>query len=575
MKKNITKPILSKGEIINKTYQIQTFIGEGKFGQVYRVKHKFLGLQVIKVLKEELTKSINIDIISNEAKVLSKLTDPNIVRVFDSNIFEKNGKKYFFISMGFVSGESLYRLLLREKQLTVRESLNFQIDILSGLHTAHSQKPPIIHRDISPDNILISYENERPMALLSDFGLACTFDKLSHLPNAAGKYIYFAPECFWNIYLPASDVFSAGIVFYKMLTGLQPWKYNFENMSNDIEKIETMIFSSRKKEIKPPSTFNDCDDGLDKIVLKSLSLEVKDRYKNANEFLNALVDYRNNISSHVSLIKNESQKENKELRGFGKVAGMNDLKELLQEDVINPLKEKDLYKEYKVSVLNGILLYGPPGCGKTFIARSLAEEVGFTFIEVKPSDIASKFIHGTQEKIRELFDKAREKSPSIIFLDEIDAMIPSREGNIDHSYASEVNEFLVQMTECQKDDIFVIAATNRPEKIDTAILRTGRIDKIIYVPPPDFEARKEMFELFLRDRPTDNSIIISSIARKTEYYVSSDIKYIVEEAAKMALRKREKITQFHLETAIEKSKPSVSEKQLKKYLKFKDKRSFN
>jgi len=576
MKNKVSKTILSKGEIINETYEVQTFIGEGSFGQVYRVKHKFLGVQVIKVLKEEISESIDFEEISKEAKVLSKLTDPHIVRVFDSNTFIKNGKEYFFISMGFVSGESLYKLLLRKKQLTVKESLNFQIDILSGLHTAHSQKPPIIHRDISPDNILISYESEKPLALLSDFGLACTFNKLSHLPNAAGKYIYFAPECFWDIYLPASDVFSAGIVFYKMLSGVYPWKYNFDKFSENHEQIKTMILSARKREIKPPSRFNDCDDRLDKIVCKSLSLEIKDRYKNANEFLNSLVDYKNNLSSNISITKKGPDKKDIELKGFSKVAGMNNLKQILQEDVINPLiKEKELYEEYKVPVLNGILLYGPPGCGKTFIARSLAEEVGFNFIEVKPSDIASKFIHGTQEKIKELFDNAREKSPSIIFIDEIDAMLPSREGNIDHSYASEVNEFLAQLTECQKDDIFVIAATNRPEKIDAAILRTGRIDKIIYVPPPDFEARKEMFELYLRDRPTDGSIVSKTIAQMTVYYVSSDIKFIVEEASKMALKKREKINQKHLETAIQKSEPSVSERQLQKYERFKDKRSFS
>jgi len=574
MKDNKIKTILSKGDIINETYEIQAFIGEGAFGQVYRVKHKFLGLQVIKVLKEEFSNKIDIEVISKEAKILSKLTDHNIVRVFESNTFFKADKEYFFISMGFISGEPLSKLLKRENQLSVSKALNFQLDILSGLMNAHNRKSPIIHRDISPDNVLISYDNEKPMALLSDFGLACTFNKLSQIPDAAGKYIYLAPECFWDIYLPASDVFSAGIVFYKMLSGIYPWKYNFDKFSENHEKIKTMILSARKKEIKPPSAFNDCDDRLDKIVLKSLSLEIKDRYKNANEFFNALLDYKNNLSTNISKIKKTPRKENVNLSGFGKVAGMNDLKEILQEDVINPLKEKELYEEYKVSVLNGILLYGPPGCGKTFIARSLAEEVGFNFIEVKPSDIASKFIHGTQEKIKELFDNAREKSPSIIFIDEIDAMLPSREGNIDHSYASEVNEFLAQMTECQKDDIFVIAATNRPEKIDAAILRTGRIDKIIYVPPPDFEARKEMFELYLRDRPTNDSIVSKNIAQMTEYYVSSDIKYIVEVASKMALKKREKINQFHLETAIEKSKPSVSERQLNKYEKFKDRRNF-
>lgn len=574
MKNKISKTILSKGEIINDTYEVQTFIGEGAFGQVYRVKHKFLGLQVIKVLKEEISESIDFEEISKEAKVLSKLTDPYIVRVFEANIFRKNGKKYFFISMGFVSGESLSKLLVRKKQLTVKESLDFQIDILSGLHTAHSQKPPIIHRDISPDNILISYEHERPEALLSDFGLACTFNKLSHIPNAAGKYIYFAPECFWNIYLPASDIFSAGIVFYRMLTGFHPWEYNFENIPDDHEEIETMIFSSRKREIKKPSEFNDCGDNLDKIVLKALSLELKDRYKNAEIFLKALIDYKNDIFLKKTEDKKSSNKKEKELKGFDRVAGMKPLKEILYQDVIKPIQNKELYEEFKVSILNGILLYGPPGCGKTFIARSLAEEVGFNFIETIASDLASIYIHGTQEKIKDLFDKAREKSPTIIFIDEIDSMLPSREGSINHSYASEVNEFLAQMSDCQKDNIFIICATNRPEKIDTAILRTGRIDKIIYVPPPDYKARIEMFKLYLHDRPTDDSIDCEKNAKLTENYRSSDIKFIIDEASKLALKKPEKINQKHIEKVIQNIKPSISAKELQKYELFKEKKSF-
>ncbi|OYD16856.1 hypothetical protein CH333_02485 [candidate division WOR-3 bacterium JGI_Cruoil_03_44_89] len=477
--------------------------------------------------------------------------------------------------MGFVSGESLSRLLLRKKQLTVKESLNFQIDILSGLHTAHSQKPPIIHRDISPDNILISYDRERPEALLSDFGLACTFNKLSHLPNAAGKYLYFAPECFWNVYLPASDVFSSGIVFYEMLTGFYPWQYNFENISDDPEEIETMIFSSRKREIKKPSEFNDCGDNLDKIVLKSLSLELKDRHKNAEMFLKALIDYKNDIFLKETKNKKSSYKKEKKLKGFDRVAGMKALKEILYQDVINPIKNKELYDEYKVSILNGILLYGPPGCGKTFIARSLAEEVGFNFIETIASDLASTYIHGTQEKIKDLFDKAREKSPTIIFIDEIDALLPSREGSINHSYSSEVNEFLAQMSDCQKDNIFVIGATNRPEKIDTAVLRTGRFDKIIYVPPPDYEARVEMFKLYLQDRPTDDSIDYEKNARLTENYRSSDIKFIIDEAAKLALKKPREINQMHIEKVIQSMKPSISEKELKGYELFKNKRNFD
>jgi transitional endoplasmic reticulum ATPase len=246
----------------------------------------------------------------------------------------------------------------------------------------------------------------------------------------------------------------------------------------------------------------------------------------------------------------------------------------LYDDIISPLKDKDLHEQYRVSVPNGMLLYGPPGCGKTFISRKFAEEVEFNFIEIKPSDLSSIYVHGTQEKIGKVFDEARENAPTIIFIDELDAILPNREGNLSHSYASEVNEFLAQMTECHEDGIFIIAATNRPEKIDPAILRTGRLDKIIYLPPPDFEARLEMFKLHLQDRPLSDSINYEELSVRTENYVSSDINFLVNEAARNSLKQRVKINQDIILKAITNFPPSISINQIKKYEKFKNDRNF-
>jgi len=152
--------------------------------------------------------------------------------------------------------------------------------------------------------------------------------------------------------------------------------------------------------------------------------------------------------------------------------------------------------------------------------------------------------------------------------------LPNREGDLSHHYASEVNEFLAQMTECSEDGIFIIGASNRPEKIDPAILRTGRIDKVIYLPPPDFEARLAMFKLFLIGRPTDKVIDFIKLAELTRNYVSSDISFLVNEASRHALKERNNISQKHLEDAIIKFPPSVSENQLKKYERFRDNRNF-
>ena len=245
--------ILQKGDIVNNTYTIKFFIGQGAFGEVYRVEHKFLGLQVLKLLKTDYVTNSDLDTLINEALILSKLTHDNIVRVFETNTFEKNNTTYYFLAMEFVSGESLSDLLKREISLTLEKSINIQKDYLQGLEMAHSNS--IIHRDINPDNILLSYSTDDIKGLLCDFGLAQRINNSEKISSAAGRYLYFAPECFSNIYLPTSDVFSSGIVFYKMLTGMPPWEINLHECL-EVENISKEITISRKKEPTPPSFFN-------------------------------------------------------------------------------------------------------------------------------------------------------------------------------------------------------------------------------------------------------------------------------------------------------------------------------
>ena len=584
--------ILKKNDIVNDTYEVKFFIGQGAFGEVYRVKHKFLGLQVLKVFKENYVENTDLVTITQEAKILSKLTHQNVVRVFETNNFTLKGKKHFFITMGFVSGETLSDLLKREISIPFNLAVKIQIDLLKGLQAAQSNN--VIHRDINPDNILLSYDTTPPKALLSDFGLAQTVDQLTEISDAAGRYLFFAPECFSGLYLPTSDVFSAGMVFYKMLTGALPWECEL-SVNDESNEIATKVISSRKKKPVKPSVFNsEVTPFIDHVIFRSLSINIEERYKTALEFLEAVQDALNNKKekpSHSSSDLESNRKESKKNsysndkkehsykisengEGFDKIAGMHELKDLLYTDVIQALKEKELYEQYGVTIPNGMLLYGPPGCGKTFISRQLAKEVDYNFIEIKPSDLASIYVSGRQEKIGKLFDEAREKSPTIIFFDEVDALLPNRENSSSQSISTDVNEFLAQMTECGKDGIFIIAATNRPEKIDPAIMRTGRMDKVIYLSPPDKDARVEMMKLLLKKRPIEGKFNYSNLADKTENYVSSDINFIINEAARTALKQRVKINENHIIEVIKSFPPSISGKEIKRYEEFKDKRSF-
>tara|TARA_Y100000310_G_scaffold192605_1_gene192557 strand:+ start:1553 stop:2494 length:942 start_codon:yes stop_codon:yes gene_type:complete len=283
--------ILGKGEIINSIYEVSFFIGQGAFGEVYRVKHKFFDeYQVMKVFKDEYIEESDLNDVINEGRILKRLTHPNVVRVLDINTFNKNGKDHYYITMSFVSGESLKQLVNRKISLDLPVAISIMIDVLRGLRAAHKNNPTIIHRDINTDNILISYDEYKPKGILGDFGIAKLMDQKNGLPGAGGRYMYFAPECFMNIYLPTSDVFSAGVVFYKILTGVHPWEYEFDkNTLKDSEKIYKMISAGRKTPPKNPSLYNnDINDQLEKVIMKSLDKDIEKRYRTAGRFLKML-----------------------------------------------------------------------------------------------------------------------------------------------------------------------------------------------------------------------------------------------------------------------------------------------
>ena len=224
------------------------------------------------------------------------------------------------------------------------------------------------------------------------------------------------------------------------------------------------------------------------------------------------------------------------------VAGMRGVKTIIERDIILPLRDREMARRFKVRLPRGVLFYGPPGCGKTHIARKLADILKFNFFEIKPSDIASIYVHGGQQKIGALFDEAKKKAPSLIFLDECEAFLPSRQGNgVGYHYGSEVNEFLAQINDCWKSKILIIAATNLIEKLDPAVLRPGRMDIHIFIGPPDLEARVELIRQFMQDRP-QKTINLPDLGEKSEYYTIAELELVIEEAAKKAFQDRRPIT---------------------------------
>ncbi len=276
---------------------------------------------------------------------------------------------------------------------------------------------------------------------------------------------------------------------------------------------------------------------------------------------------------HHSLSAQESPAAVKKPKGgFKEVAGMEELKTLITESFINVLNNRELADVYGI-LPPSMMFYGPSGCGKTFFAEAVAHEVGVNFMKVLPDDIGSKWVHGTQEKIAEVFRKAERNGPTLVFFDEFDAMVPARKED-DHNYQNnEVNEFLCMMNNASERGIYIIAATNHPENIDKAVLRSGRIDEIIYIDMPDKKSRESLFRLSLSKLPASEDIDFGKLAELTAGYNCSDINYIVKLASRKMfnesiLHKDEPyklITQLQLEEAIKHKSPSVTYRDLQEY----------
>lgn len=312
------------------------------------------------------------------------------------------------------------------------------------------------------------------------------------------------------------------------------------------------------------------DNDLLKIMVKALAPDPKQRFASAQEFLDAIerkieIDAPPISMTRVNQGEGKNKMQPKHGNGFADVAGMNEIKSIMQKKIINILKDPQKAERFKIQIPNGMLLYGPPGCGKSFIAEKFAEEAGYNYVFIKSSDLASIYVHGSQEKIGALFDEARKNAPTILNFDEFEALVPNRSKINNSSESGEVNEFLSQMNNCGKDHIFIIASSNRPDLIDPAILRKGRMDKVIYIPVPDKDARQGIFEIHMKDRPASDDIDYMHLAEMTENFVASDIAYIVNDAATRAFEDDVEISQSLLEEVIKENSSSINSKDLDFY----------
>jgi transitional endoplasmic reticulum ATPase len=575
--------ILNNKQHIGK-YEVVRLIKENSYCETYRVEDEkeepfFLKLFVLKNTPAKM--------LDDNHKVacidyMSKLRHKNIVSYIERGIYsdEQVGECQYVVT-NYFNGELLADKLMREGSMSIDDAVKVLNDILEGLNFMHERS--LFHNDITPRNIMLSEKTGGTAELID----------MSHVSKYVGgspsfdtsdlDERYQSNTTFIGMYNNSTDIFSVVALFYTMLTNRVPWDIHIPEGADRKERIRIV-----KEARKTPLNLDDLniDEGYKRIIQKGLNVNGTCKYADA-ELLIADLQNPNRVNELEkpkepeqlgrqsgpgnNLADEEKQETEAKVEiqkgkgnGFKDIAGMNQLKQMLTQKVIFILKDKEKAAKYKLLPPNGMLFYGPPGCGKSFFAEKFAEETGFNFMLVKASDLGSIYVHGSQGKIADLFKKAEENKPTIICFDEFDAFVPNRSNKGAENQAGEVNEFLSQLNNCSQRGIFVIATSNRPDMIDPAVLRTGRIDKLVYIPMPDKEARQEMFKLHLNGRPC-GEINAERLAELTDGYIASDIAYIVNDAAMGAAFSDQPITQQLLEEIISSVHPSISKDVITSY----------
>jgi transitional endoplasmic reticulum ATPase len=246
------------------------------------------------------------------------------------------------------------------------------------------------------------------------------------------------------------------------------------------------------------------------------------------------------------------------------IGGLEEVKQELKEAVEWPLKNPEIFRRIGIKPPKGILLYGPPGCGKTLLARAVATESEANFITIKGPEVFSKWVGESEKAIREVFRKARMAAPAVIFFDEIDSLAPRRGLGFADSGVTErvISQLLTEMDGIVTlEDIVVIAATNRPDIVDPAVLRPGRFDRLIYVPEPDEKTRLQIFNIYTKNMPLAKDVDLSNLAALTKYYSGADIEALCREAAMHALRRdvnAKEVTLQDFQEAMKQIRPSIT-----------------
>jgi len=330
--------LLAEGHVVRDTYTVERFLGEGAFAEVYRVQHRFLGRQAMKVLKLAGASLEEIETLLAEALLLSRIGHPNIVRVFDANTLEVGNARYGFFTMEYVAGGSLDRFWrgYRDAMMPVNEAVEIMKQVCAGVAVAHAEDPPIIHRDIKPQNLLVGYDGAGLRVRISDFGLAKQANPLTLLVSAKGTLSFKPPESFQDQDSPAADVWSIGTTFYLLLTDTLPYP--------DLDDRDVTDARRFVRPLRPASVYNiNVDQGLDAILSRCLATDPADRYQDASELLDDLRRWKPGRSSKLSSrISSSNGEAPKSVLGHQTQSDLSTAKQMIEEALAASTKPGNL-----------------------------------------------------------------------------------------------------------------------------------------------------------------------------------------------------------------------------------------
>ena len=567
-----------KGEKVGK-YVIHSFIKKGAVAESYTVLGPDDMMYFMKIYDfgsiphEQLFQGKEVYEIQL-CKELSSDESENVVRYVDNGEIRKGEKRYHYLVTVFYRGITLYEAVRNEGPFDLEDAAQITLCVLSGLSFIHSRA--LIHNDIRPTNIMLQE--------LDDGMLLPTIIDMGHISfMVKGRPTFYdddlmpyfrAPETFRSVYTVKSDIFSTGALLYFLLFGKAPWEdLDLRPFEGNKQKIANEVKKARKKDLVLETDEVKLPDYMKAILQKALAKKADDRFNSAVEFAQAIAEQ---LMPELAKRMEESdapKSESADLQpsmqitfkrgsgnGFDKVTGRDELKEQLRKEVLFALQNPEKAKIYQLPAINGVLLYGPPGCGKSLVLESFAEELGFNYSMIKAAEFGNIYQEGVLDNLQRLFDAAEIKAPFVLSFDELEFLAPNPNAESDEvGVTAQISTLFGMLNECSKKGILVVATTNRPDMIDQSIMRVGCFDRVFFVPQPDFEARKDIFMDHLKDRPCEE-LDFDELAKMSDDFNAGDITEAVNEAAMTAAYNDVPISQKILVDVLKYKNPTYSTK---------------